>query len=81
MDPSVDLCVTMNTNDTTDIPYASLISSINYCAISTRHDISYTTNNCTQFTLQPTLVHWEAAKCIVRYLLHTKEYGIIYTGN
>ena len=79
MDPSIDLRIAMDIDDTIDIPYTSLIVSINYCAISTCPDIVYATNKCAQFTSRPTLVHWEAAKRIVRYLLHTKEYGITYT--
>ena len=78
MDPSVDLRIATNADDTIDIPYASLIGNINYCAVATRPDISYATNKCTQFTSKPTLIHWEAAKHIIRYLLHTCEYGITY---
>jgi hypothetical protein len=75
--------VATNADETVDIPYASLIGSINYCAVATRPDISYASNKCAQFTSKPTLVRWEAAKRILRYLLHTKEYGICYsqTGN
>jgi hypothetical protein len=78
MDQNSDLRVATNADDTIDVPYASLIGSINYCAVSTRPDISYATNKCAQFTSQPTLEHWEAAKRIIRYLLHTKEHGITY---
>ena len=79
MNPSIDLCITTDSDDTIDIPYASLISSINYFAISTCPDIAYATNKCAQFTSQPMLTHWEAAKQSVQYLLHTKEYSMTYT--
>ena len=78
MDPSADLCSATNADDSMDIPYTSLIGSLNYCAIATRPNISYATNKCMQFTLKPTLVHWEAMKHVVRYLLHMKEHGILY---
>ena len=78
MDPSADLRVVTNADNTVDVPYASLISSINYCVVSTHPDISYATNRCAQFISRPTLHHWEAAKQIIRYLLHTKEYSILY---
>jgi Reverse transcriptase (RNA-dependent DNA polymerase) len=78
MDQNSDLRVATNADDTIDVPYASLIGSINYCAVSTRPDISYATNKCAQFTSKPTLEHWEAAKRIVHYLMHTKEHGITY---
>ena len=61
-----------------DIPYSSLIRSLNYCAIATRPNIAYATNKCVQFMSHPTLTHWEAAKCIVHYLLNTREHGIMY---
>ena len=45
-----------------EVPYASLIGSINYCAITTRPDISYAMNKCAQYTSKPMTVHWNAAK-------------------
>ena len=78
MDPSTDLRTSTNTDEIIDVPYASLIGSINYCTISTRPDIAFATNKCAQFTSNPTLSHWEAARQIVRYLLNTKDYGITY---
>ena len=78
MDSSTDLRTSTNTDETIDVPYASLIGSINYCAISTRPDIAFATNKCAQFTSSPTLSHWEAARRIVRYLLNTRDYGITY---
>ena len=81
MDPTIDLLTSTSTEKTIDIPYASLIGSINYCAISTHPDISYAANKCTQITSNPNIIHWEAAKRIVHYLLHTHEYGITYTSH
>ena len=81
MDPTIDLQTSTFTEKTVNIPYASLIGSTNYCAISTRPDISYAVNKCAQFTSNPNTIHWEAAKRIVHYLLHTCEYGITYTSH
>ena len=78
MDLAIELKTATDTEDIMDIPYASLIGSLNYCAIATRPDISYATNKCAQFTSHPTLIHWEAAKRIIRYLLNTREHGIMY---
>ena len=81
MDPLVELHTEECTNkNTMDISYALLIGSINYCAISTRPDISYATNKCTQFTSNPNITHWEGAHHIVWYLLYTKNHGILYTA-
>jgi transposase InsO family protein len=78
MDPTVDLRISTNSNESIDIPYASLIGCLNYCALSTRPDIAYATNKCAQFTSHPTIDHWEAAKRIVRYLIQTRDRGIMY---
>ena len=78
MDPSMNLQMAMNLDDNLDIPYTSLIGSINYCAVSVWPDISYATNKCMQFTSQLNLSHWEAVKRIVWYLLHTREFSILY---
>ena len=81
MDPTLDLRTSTSTEKTLDIPYASLIGSINYCTISTHPNISYTVNKCAQFTSNPNIIHWEAAKRIVHYLLHTHEYTITYRSH
>ena len=78
MDPSTDLHTSTDTDSAVDIPYTSLIGSINYCTISTQPDITFATNKCAQFTSRPNLSHWEAAKWIVHYLLNTKEYSVTY---
>ena len=60
------------------IPYSSLISSLNYCALFTRPNVSFTVNKCAQYSSKLTLEHWAAAKCTLQYLIHTKNYGITY---
>jgi hypothetical protein len=61
MDSTIKLLkASTDDDDTLDIPYASLIDSINYCSIATRPDIAYATNKCAPFTHKPTLIHWEA---------------------
>ena len=35
-------------------------------------------NKCAQFTLKPSLLHWEAAKRIVKYLLESWKHGILF---
>ena len=78
MSTAVMLSPCSETENPIDVPYASLIGSINYCATATRPDIAYATNKCARFTAKPLKAHWEAAKRIVRYLLHTKGHGITY---
>ena len=76
MDATSELHASTIDDDLIDIPYTSLIGSVNYCSVTTRPDISFAVNKCAQFTSWPNTTHWEAAKRIVQYLLHTKEYGI-----
>jgi hypothetical protein len=78
MDNVTNFRKTLPDEEGTDVPYASLIGSINYCAIATRPDIAFATNKCAQFTSNTSLIHWEAAKRVVQYLLQTQDYGILY---
>jgi hypothetical protein len=78
MDHIISFRKTLPDEESTNVPYASLIGSINYCAIATRPDIAFATNKCAQFTSNPSLMHWEAAKRVVQYLLQTLDHGISY---
>jgi Reverse transcriptase (RNA-dependent DNA polymerase) len=78
MDPTIKLLNASTDDDTLNIPYALLIGSINYCLIAPRPDIAYATNKCAQFTHKLTLIHWKAAKHIMRYLIHTVDHGILF---
>ena len=61
-----------------DIPYASLVGSLNYAAVCTRPDISYAVSVLSKHLKNPTLNHWQAAKRVLRYLKGTKDYGLTY---
>ena len=78
MEEKVALRVASPKNTTAQVPYSSMIGSLNYCSLFTRPDISFAVNKCAQFTSNPTLEHWAATNRILRYLIHTKDYGIIY---
>lgn len=78
MDPSIDLKTNVNLDESNNIPYASLIGYLNYCAICIWPDITFATNRCVQFTSCPTTTYWEVTKWIIGYLLWTKNKGIMY---
>jgi hypothetical protein len=78
MDPNIELRVSTSPFDVIDAAYASIVGSVNYCAVATRPDIAYAVNKCAQYTSKPNITHWEAIKRVVRYLLNTREYGIMY---
>ena len=63
-----------------DVPYASLVGSLNYATVCNRPDISFAVSTvCTHMKQQPTQNHWQAAKRVLRYLKGTKHYGLTYS--
>lgn len=60
--------------------YASLIGRLLWCAMCTRPDIAYATSVLSKYTKQPRLVHFKAAKRVLRYLKETIDYGLVYTA-
>lgn len=60
-----------------DWKYRSVIGKLNYLAKSTRPDIEYAVHQCARFSSDPKEEHTKAVKLIGRYLLGTKEKGMI----
>lgn len=58
--------------------YASAIGCLSYLGNNTRPDIQYATHACARYTHRPKEVHTRAVKRIVRYLLGTRDKGIIF---
>jgi hypothetical protein len=57
--------------------YRSVIGKLNYLEQSTRPDISYATHQCARFCSDPRWQHGKAVRWIGRYLLATRDKGII----
>ena len=57
--------------------YRSVIGKLNFLAQNTRPDISMAVHNCARFCTNPTQLHEIAIKRICRYLLLTKDKGLI----
>ena len=57
--------------------YRSIIGKLNYLAKSTRPDIEYSVHQCARFMANPKRSHAAAIKRIARYLLATRERGLI----
>ena len=57
--------------------YHQLIGSLMYL-VNTRPDINFAINSLSQFMVGPQRVHWTAAKHILRYIIGTMEYGLVY---
>ena len=64
--------------DMKNIPYKSLVGSLMHASVSTRPDISYSTNFVAQYLSNPSKKHWSAAKRILRYLKGTRDLGLLY---
>ncbi len=61
--------------------YRGIIGKLNYLEKSTRPDISYAVHQCARFMENPKVEHTKAVKAIVRYLIATKDKGLLCTPN
>ena len=57
--------------------YRSVIGKLNFLEKSTRGDLSYAVHQCARFSICPKQSHAEAVRHIGRYLIGTKDKGII----
>ena len=58
--------------------YRSVIGMLTYLARNTRPDLEYAVHQCARFQLNPMKAHENAIKRIGRYLLGTRDKGIIF---
>ena len=56
--------------------YQKAIGSILYAALGTRPDITYATSVLGRHAAQPSTLHWEAVKHLLRYLRGTSDYKL-----
>ena len=66
---------------TPEFHYLSVIGKLNFLEKSTRPDISVSVHQCARFSERPMRSHAEAVKRIGRYLLATKDKGLIIRPN
>ena len=57
----------------TQFPYRSVIGSLLYLSLCTRPDISSAVNILSRYVSNPGMLHWQAVKFLVRYLLGTSS--------
>ena len=62
-------------------PYAKLIGSLLYAAIGTRPDIAYSVSLLARFMHDPAIIHFEAAKRVLRYLKGTRDSVLTFGSN
>ena len=68
-----------NTGDCSN-SYARLIGELQFIANATRPNIAYMMSRLSSYTINPTLQHMSALKCVLRYLSGTRSYGITYNS-
>lgn len=64
-----------------ECPYANAVGSIMYAMISTRPDLAFGVGLVSRFMSNPSKEHWEAVKWILRYLVGTKDVGLVFKKN
>ncbi|XP_017970473.1 PREDICTED: uncharacterized mitochondrial protein AtMg00810-like [Theobroma cacao] len=60
--------------------YRKIVGALQ-CITLTRLDVAFSVNELCQFMHCPTIVHWKAVKCLLRYLKHTSVYGLFFVKN
>ncbi len=79
MDPNISLEPNKEKGETNcSNDYASLIGSLQYLATATCPDIAYAVNRLAAYTTNLSFTHYGAAKCMLRYIKGTRNYGITY---
>lgn len=80
-DPHAKLCLHDNDNNMpSNLPYREAIGSLFIASVS-RPDISYAVGLVSRFLNRYNLSHWHAVQRIFKYLINTRNYGILYQGN
>ncbi|KAH9741041.1 retrovirus-related pol polyprotein from transposon RE2 [Citrus sinensis] len=55
--------------------YRSLVGSLQYVTL-TRPEIAFTVNKLSQYLSNPSVLHWQACKRVLRYLQYTADHGL-----
>lgn len=58
--------------------YQSAVGKLLYLSTRTRPDVTFAVCNVAKYTSNPTEEHWKAVKHILRYLVGTINYGLLY---
>lgn len=63
------------------VPYANVVGSLMYVMVCSRPDISHATCVVTRYMENPGREHWNAVKCMLRYLRGTRDYCITFNDS
>jgi hypothetical protein len=87
MDPGI--CLSRDTvnhlpldqkRQSTDLPYHFLVGCLMYLAIATHPDIALIVQQLSQYLDCYFFEHWEATKCVIRYLKGTRTHKLYLGG-
>ena len=75
--------ITTDTDETVEpqFPFAQIIGSLQFAALTTRPDIAYAVNNAAQFKNHPTTANCNAVRRILRYLRGTSDFRFPLGGD
>ena len=62
------------------VPYASAVGSLMYTQVCIRPDIAFAISVRGRYLSKPGVVHWQAAKRVMRYLQGTKTICSLLKG-
>jgi hypothetical protein len=62
-------------------PYRQLVGSLMHLSVTVRPDITFAVGVLARSMAEPTMVHWQAAKGVLRYLSGTASLGITFGGS
>lgn len=62
-------------------PFREAVGSLMYLAVATRPDITFAVGNVSRYLENPSAVHVNAVKRILRYIRATTNHGIIFKNN
>jgi hypothetical protein len=62
-------------------PYRQLVGSLMHLSVTVRPDITFAVGALARSMAEPTMVHWQAAKGVLRYLSGTASLGITFGGS
>ena len=78
VDPSVKL---VKDSEECKTVYQSAVGSLLYLSTRTRPDITYAVSCVAKFCAKPTRQHWSAVKRIMRYLIGTVNFGLLFSDD
>lgn len=77
VDTGIDLTATV---ESCENPYREAIGSLMYLMVGTRPDIAFAVGRLAKYVERPGMIHWQAVKRLLRYIIHTKTLGLKYSG-